>query len=179
MPQDLILVGIFGAAHGVRGEIRLKSYTGDPLAIADYPRLTDESGKIKFKLVSARPVKDDILVVRVDGVADRTAAEKLTNQSIYIARTDLPPADEEEFYHADLLGLRVETRDGALIGTIANVLNFGAGDILDVRPELGDNLLLPFTKKVVPIVEIANRRVIVDMPDEVIVREEGAGEGEA
>jgi len=179
MPQDLILVGIFGAAHGVRGEIRLKSYTGDPLAIADYPRLTDESGKIKFKLVSARPVKDDILVVRVDGVADRTAAEKLTNQSIYIARTDLPPAVEEEFYHADLLGLRVETRDGALIGTIANVLNFGAGDILDVRPELGDNLLLPFTKKVVPIVEIANRRVIVDMPDEVIVREEGAGEGEA
>ena len=179
MPQDLILVGIFGAAHGVRGEIRLKSYTGDPLAIADYTRLTDESGKIKFKLVSARPVKEDILVVRVDGVADRTAAEKLTNQSIYIARTDLPPADEEEFYHADLLGLRVETRDGALIGTIANVLNFGAGDILDVRPELGDNLLLPFTKKVVPIVEIANRRVIVDMPDEVIVREEDAGEGEA
>ena len=91
----------------------------------------------------------------------------------------MPPADEEEFYHADLLGLRVEARDGALIGTIANVLNFGAGDILDVRPELGDNLLLPFTKKVVPIVEIANRRVIVDMPDEVIVREEDAGEGEA
>jgi len=179
MPQDLVLVGIFGAAHGVRGEVRLKSYTGDPMAIADYPRLTDESGKTKFKIVSARPVKDDILVVRVDGIADRTAAEKLTNISIYMPRADLPPADEEEFYHADLLGLRVETRDGALIGTIANVLNFGAGDILDVRPELGDNLLLPFTKKVVPIVEIANRRVIVDMPDEVIVREEDAGEGEA
>jgi len=179
MPQDLVLVGIFGAAHGVRGEVRLKSYTGDPMAIADYPRLTDESGKTKFKIVSARPVKDDILVARVDGIADRTAAEKLTNISIYMPRADLPPADEEEFYHADLLGLRVETRDGALIGTIANVLNFGAGDILDVRPELGDNLLLPFTKKVVPIVEIANRRVIVDMPDEVIVREEGAGEGEA
>jgi len=179
MPQDLVLVGIFGAAHGVRGEVRLKSYTGDPMAIADYPRLTDESGKTKFKIVSARPVKDDILVARVDGIADRTAAEKLTNISIYMPRADLPPADEEEFYHADLIGLRAETRDGVLIGTIANVLNFGAGDILDVRPELGDNLLLPFTKKVVPIVEIANRRVIVDMPDEVIVREEDAGEGEA
>jgi 16S rRNA processing protein RimM len=176
MPQDLILVGIFGAAHGVRGELRLKSYTGDPLAIANYPRLTDESGKQTFKILSARPVKDDILVVRVDGIADRTAAEKLTNTSIYMARADLPPADEEEFYHADLLGLRVETRDGTLIGTIANVLNFGAGDILDVRPDLGDNLLLPFTKKVVPIVEIANKRVIVDMPDEVIVREEDAGD---
>ena len=176
MPQDLILVGIFGAAHGVRGELRLKSYTGDPLAIANYPRLTDESGKQTFKILSARPVKDDILVVRVDGIADRTVAEKLTNTSIYMARADLPPADEEEFYHADLLGLRVETRDGTLIGTIANVLNFGAGDILDVRPELGDNLLLPFTKKVIPVVEIANKRVIVDMPDEVIVREEDAGD---
>jgi 16S rRNA processing protein RimM len=174
MPQDLVLVGIFGAAHGVRGEVRLKSYTGDQLAIADYPRLTDESGKTKFKIVSARPVKDDILVVRVDGVADRTAAEKLTNTSIYMPRADLPPADEDEFYHADLIGLRAETREGALIGTIANVLNFGAGDILDVRPEIGDNLLLPFTKKVVPIVEIANKRVIVDMPEEVIVREDEA-----
>ena len=176
MPQDLILVGIFGAAHGVRGELRLKSYTGDPMAIADYPRLSDESGKRIFKIISARPVKDDILVVRVDGIADRTVAEKLTNTSIYIARADLPPADEEEFYHADLLGLRAETRDGTLIGTIANVLNFGAGDILDVRPEMGDNLLLPFTKKVVPIVEIAKKRVIVDLPDEVIVREEDAGD---
>lgn len=178
MPQDLILVGIFGAAHGVRGELRLKSYTGDPVAIAEYPCLTDESGKIKFKLLSARPVKDDILVVRVDGVNDRTAAEKLTNQSIYMARADLPPADEDEdeFYHADLIGLRAETRDGALIGTIANVLNFGAGDILDVRPEIGDNLLLPFTKKVVPVVEIGKGRVIIDMPDEVIVREEDEGD---
>ena len=112
----------------------------------------------------------------MDGIADRTAAEKLTNTSIYIARADLPPADEEEFYHADLLGLRAETRDGTLIGTIANVLNFGAGDILDVRPEMGDNLLLPFTKKVVPIVEIAKKRVIVDLPDEVIVREEDEDE---
>ncbi len=177
MPQDLVLVGIFGAAHGVRGEVRLKSYTGDPLAIADYPRLTDESGKTKFKIVSARPVKDDILVVRVDGVADRTAAEKLTNTSIYMPRADLPPAHEEEFYHADLIGLRVETREGVLIGTIANVLNFGAGDILDVRPEIGENLLLPFTKKVVPIVEITLKRVVVDMPEEVIVREDEAGEG--
>ena len=103
---------------------------------------------------------------------------KLTNTSIYIARADLPPADEDEdeFYHADLIGLRAETRDGALIGTIANVLNFGAGDILDIRPELGDNLLLPFTKKVVPIVEIAKKRVIVDLPEEVIVREEDAGD---
>ncbi len=179
MPQDLVLVGIFGAAHGVRGEVRLKSYTGDPLALADYPRLTDESGKATYKILSARLIKDDILVARLEGVADRTAAEKLTNHSIYIARTDLPPADEDEFYHADLIGLRVETRDGALIGTIADVQNFGAGDILDVHPPLGENLFLPFTRKVVPIVDMAARRVIVDMPDEVIVREDETGEDEA
>lgn len=177
MPQDRILVGVFGAPHGVRGEVRLKSFTGDPMAIADYPRLTDESGARAFKLVSARPVKDDMLVVRVEGVNDRTAAEKLTNITLAIAREDLPPADEEEFYHADLLGLRAETREGALIGKIAAVLNFGAGDILDVRPEEGDSLLLPFTKKVVPVVDIAGGRVVVEPPDEIVVREDEAGEG--
>jgi 16S rRNA processing protein RimM len=105
-------------------------------------------------------------------VNDRTAAEKLTNVSLSIAREDLAPADEEEFYHADLIGLRVETRDGAVLGKIAAVLNFGAGDILDVRPDVGESLLLPFTKKVVPQVDLAGGRVIVEPPDEVIVTEE-------
>ncbi len=176
MPNPRILVGIFGAPHGVRGEVRLKSFTGDPMAIADYPRLTDESGARSFKIIAARPVKDDILVVRVDGVADRTAAERLTNISLAIAREDLPPAEEEEFYHADLIGLRAETRDGAMLGTIAAVLNFGAGDILDVRPDIGESLMLPFTKKVVPVVDLAGGRVIVEPPEEIIVREEDAGE---
>lgn len=172
MPSSRILVGIFGAPHGVRGELRLKSFTGDPLAIADYPHITDESGARTFKIIAARPVKDDMLIVRIEGVADRTAAEKLTNVSLSIAREDLAPVDEEEFYHADLIGLRAETRDGAMLGKIAAVLNFGAGDILDVRPDVGENLLLPFTKKVVPQVDLAGGRVIVEPPEEVIVTEE-------
>jgi 16S rRNA processing protein RimM len=172
MASARILVGIFGAPHGVRGELRLKSFTGDPLAIADYKRVTDESGARVFKIIAARPVKDDMLIVRVEGVNDRTAAEKLTNVSLSIAREDLPPADEEEFYHADLIGLRAETRDGAVLGKIAAVLNFGAGDILDVRPDVGESLLLPFTKKVVPQVDLAGGRVIVEPPDEIIVTEE-------
>ena len=176
MPQNRILVGIFGAPHGVRGEVRLKSFTSDPMAIADYPRLTDETGARPFKIIAARPVKDDMLIVRVDGVADRTAAEKLTNVSLSIAREDLPPVDEDEFYNADLIGLRAETRDGAALGVIAAVLNFGAGDILDVRPDAGENILLPFTKKVVPVVDIAGGRVIVEPPEEVVVREEDAGD---
>jgi 16S rRNA processing protein RimM len=172
MPASRILVGIFGAPHGVRGEVRLKSFTGDPMAIVDYPRLADENGARAFKIVSARPVKDDMLIVRVEGVADRTAAEKLTNVSLSIAREDLPPAEEEEFYHADLIGLRAETRDGAVLGTIAAVLNFGAGDILDVRPEVGENLLLPFTRKVVPVVDLGGGRVIVEPPDEVVAQDD-------
>ncbi len=174
MPTSRILVGIFGAPHGVRGEVRLKSFTGDPMAIADYPRVTDESGARSFKIVAARPVKDDMLIVRVEGVGDRTAAEKLTHVSLSIAREDLPPADEDEFYHADLLGLRAETRDGTLLGNIAAVLNFGAGDILDIRPDIGENLLLPFTKKVVPIVDLAAGRVIIEPPEDIIVTEEDA-----
>ena len=176
MKKSRILVGIFGAPHGVRGEVRLKSFTGDPMAIADYPRLTDETGARPFKIIAARPVKDDMLIVRVDGVGDRTAAEKLTNVSLSIAREDLPPVDEDEFYNADLIGLRAETRDGAALGVIAAVLNFGAGDILDVRPDAGENILLPFTKKVVPVVDIAGGRVIVEPPEEVVVREEDAGD---
>jgi 16S rRNA processing protein RimM len=176
MKKSRILVGIFGAPHGVRGEVRLKSFTGDPMAIADYPRLTDETGARPFKIIAARPVKDDMLIVRVDGVADRTAAEKLTNVSLSIAREDLPPVDEDEFYNADLIGLRAETRDGAALGVIAAVLNFGAGDILDVRPDAGENILLPFTKKVVPVVDIAGGRVLVEPPEEVVVREEDAGD---
>ena len=176
VPTSRILVGIFGAPHGVRGEVRLKSFTGDPMAIADYPRLTDESGARAFRILAARPVKDDMLVVRIEGVSDRSAAEKLTNVSLSLAREDLPPADEEEFYHADLIGLRAETRDGSVLGTVAAVQNFGAGDILDVRPEIGESLLLPFTKKVVPVVDVAGGCVIVELPEEIVVREEDAGE---
>jgi 16S rRNA processing protein RimM len=181
MPQKRILVGIFGAPHGVRGELRLKSYTADPMTIAGYDGLTDETGTRAFKIVSARPVKDDLLVVRVAGVADRTAAEKLTNVALSVERDSLPPAEEDEFYHADLLGLRVETQDGAVLGTVANVLNFGAGDILDVRPPAGENLLLPFTRAVVPVIDLAGGRVVVTPPAEVVVNEEDAAQdtGEA
>lgn len=174
MPQDRLLVGIFGAPHGVRGEIRLKSYTADPMTIASYTGLTDEAGTRSFKIMSARPVKDDLLVVRVEGVADRNAAEKLTNVPIALARAALPPADDEEFYHADLLGLRAETAEGLALGHVANVLNFGAGDILEVRPAAGETLLFPFTKAVVPTVDLAGGRVIVVPPDEVVAREDDA-----
>ena len=168
MANDLILVGVFGAPHGVRGELRLKSYTGDPQAIADYAPLTDASGRTTYTLTSARLVKDDILVVRVKGVEDRDAAAKLTNQRLHVPRAALPPTeDEDEFYHADLIGLRVELADGTLLGTVGAVLDFGAGDILEITPADGGRaLMLPFTKAIVPIVDMKARRLVAEPPAE-------------
>ena len=162
-----ILVGRFGAPHGVRGELRLKSFTGDPVAIASYKSLVDETGLRVFRIEAARPVKDDMLVVRVAGVRDRDAAAALTNLDLYVDRAALPPADEDEFYHSDLIGLRAELADGALFGTILRVLNFGAGDILEIAPAAGETILLPFSKAAVPIVDIAGGRVIVSPPVEI------------
>jgi 16S rRNA processing protein RimM len=184
--KDLVLLGRFGAPHGVRGEIRLQSYTGDPLAIATYGALTDKSGAKTFKLLSVRPRGKDMLVARVEGVTERAAAERLTGVELYVAREKLPPPeDEDEFYLADLVGLRAETRDGAEIGVVVAVRNFGAGDILEVAPTHGpeklsdfsgdamrrklggETLMFPFTKAVAPVVSVAEGRVVVEPPDEI------------
>jgi 16S rRNA processing protein RimM len=177
MPSDLILVGVFGAPHGVRGELRLKSYTSDPMAIAGYAPLTDAAGKRRFVIEAARPVKDDMLVVRVAGIADRDAAAALTNQRLHVPRAVLPPSEEEdEFYHADLVGLRVETAGGTPLGTVAAVLDYGAGDILEVKPPGGGTaFLLPFTKAAVPVVDIAGGRLVAEPPAETEAREETGG----
>ena len=137
-PATCILVGVFGAPHGVRGEVRLKSYTEDPMAIAGYGPLSDAAGKRHFVLKSARLVKDDMLVARVEGVNDREGAAALTNVKLHISRAKLPPPeDEDEFYHADLIGLRVENAEGEVLGTIGAVLDFGAGEILEMLPANG------------------------------------------
>lgn len=164
--KSLLLVGVFGAAHGVRGEIRLKSYTADPLTIGQYGPLKSKSGET-FKLLSLRPVKDDICVARVEGIADRNAAERLTNIELFILKAQLPPPDEDEFYFADLIGLKAEDSSGALIGHIKSIENYGAGDILVLQPTQGEAMMLPFTRAVVPKVEISAGRVIVELPDEV------------
>ncbi len=172
--KNLVLLGRFGAPHGVRGEIRLQSFTGDPMAIGGYGPLTDKSGVKTFKLAAVRPQGKDMLVARVEGVADRAGAERLTGVELYISRDKLPPPeDEDEFYLADLVGLRAETREGALLGKVLAVRNFGAGDILEIAPPGGgETLMFPFTKAVVPVVSVAEGRVIVEPPAEVEAPEE-------
>lgn len=180
MPQERILVGQFGAAHGVKGELRLKSFTQDPSAIGRYGKLSDASGTRSFEIASLRPLKDDLFVAKVTGVATRDQAEKLTNVALYMARQDLPAAEEDEFYHADLLGLAAKTEGGNEIGRIVEVLNFGGGDILEIAPPEGhETLLIPFTKAAVPVIDIAKGYVVVVPPDEVEADAQAAQDADA
>jgi 16S rRNA processing protein RimM len=169
--DDLVLVGEFGRAHGLKGEVRLKSYTGDPLAIAAYGPLTGANGRkfqIKKNIRQAPGGAPDILIAQVEGVTSREAAEALNRVELYLERDKLPPPeDEDEFLLADLIGLAVHDRAGTLIGTVADVPNYGGGDLLDIAPATGGaSALLPFTRAFVPEIDLAGKRVVVDAPDD-------------
>jgi 16S rRNA processing protein RimM len=157
---DRICVAQIGAAHGIRGEVRLRSFTGEPMAIASYGPLESEDGTRRFTIETLRPAKDHF-VARLEGVSDRNAAEQLTNLRLYVARDRLPPAGDGEFYHADLVGLAAVTPDGVTLGTVTAVHNFGAGDVIEIKPESGEALLVPFTDAAVPEIDLAAGRMVV------------------
>ena len=169
----MILVGVIGAPHGVKGELRLKSFTADPLGIADYGPLTDSDGKTLL-FTKVRLLKDDMLVVKFDGVDSREDAAKLTRRELYVLRSQLPPPDEDEFYFSDLIGLHARTVSGEDFGVVAAVENFGAGDLIEIEKPDRTRILLPFTKAVVPHVDIAARLVTIDPPVETKAREDDA-----
>jgi len=162
---DLVCVAQIGAAHGVRGEVRLRSFTQDPLAIVQYGTLQTEDGR-NVRIETARPAKD-VLVARLAGIADRNAAEGLRNLKLYVPRARLPAIEEAEtYYHADLIGFAVVGSDGAPLGRLTAIHDFGAGDLLELTPEGGGaSVLLPFTKAVVPVIDIAGRRIVAEPPD--------------
>jgi 16S rRNA processing protein RimM len=157
-----ICVAQIGAPHGVRGEIKLWPFTADPLSVASYGTLESEDGARRFEIEALRAVKDH-LVVRLKGVSDRDAAARLTNTKLFVSRDKLPATEaDDEFYHADLIGLAVvDTEDNAL-GSVIAVHNFGAGDLVEVKPAQGATVMLPFTEATVPVVDIAGRRIVVD-----------------
>jgi 16S rRNA processing protein RimM len=161
-----VCLGQFGAAHGVRGEIRLHSFTADPSAITSYGPLQSEDGRV-FRIEAIRPAKDHF-VARVTGIADRNAAELLKNIKLYVPRERLPEPDEpNEFYHADLIGLSVVDRDGQKLGTVVAVHNFGAGDLIEMNPEGGGKTeLLPFDEHHVPVVDITAGKIVAVPPHE-------------
>jgi 16S rRNA processing protein RimM len=169
-----ICVARIGAAHGVRGAVKLWTFTEDPFAVKHYGPLSTKDGTRQFELSDAREAKDH-LVATFKGVTTRDQAERLNGIELYIARDQLPATDEDEYYHADLIGLAAVTSANEPVGRVIAIHNFGAGDIIEIAPPHGVTLLLPFTNAVVPTVDIAGGRVVIELPQEI----EGEDKSEA
>jgi 16S rRNA processing protein RimM len=172
-----ICVARIGAAHGVRGEVRLWTFTEDPLAVLHYGPLTTKDGS-QFELTKAREAKGH-LVAAIKGIADRSAAEKLNGLELYVPRDRLPTPEDDEYYHADLIGLSAETTAGEPLGRVIAIHNFGAGDIIEIAPPSGGTMLLPFSNAVVPTIDIKGGRVVIEVPTEIEgdERDDEVGEG--
>ncbi len=162
-----LLMGRIGAAHGIKGEVRITSFTEEPLALKDYGVLSTNRPGLTVEIEAARATTN-VLVARLKGVTDRTAAEKLNGVELYVDRDKLPPPDEDDdYYHADLIGLEARLGDGTVLGEVTAIPNFGAGDLLEVRDaRSGDTFLYPFTKQVVPEVRLADGYLVIEVPVE-------------
>jgi 16S rRNA processing protein RimM len=160
-----ICVGEIGAPHGIRGEVRLRSFTAEPGAIARYGPLETEDGRV-FAIEMMRPGKDGF-VARLAGIRDRDAAARLARTKLYVPRERLPePQEADEYYYADLVGLTVVDRNGKVLGTVMALHNFGAGDLIELRPAQGGaTVMLPFNAAVVPVVDVAGGRLVIDPPE--------------
>jgi 16S rRNA processing protein RimM len=169
---DRVCVARIGAAHGVRGEVKLWPFTEDPLALADFNPLETKDGARTFEIEIVRAAKDH-LIARIGGVTGRDAVQALTGIELYVPRDRLPSLDGDgTYYHHDLIGLAAQTKDGATLGTVLALHNFGAGDVIEIGVSGGDSVMLPFTDEVVPDVDIAAKRIVVVPPGEIEARED-------
>lgn len=160
-PENPVQMAVIGAPHGIRGELRVKTYTGDPLALGDYGPLFTEDGR-QFDIADIRPAKN-VVVVRFRQVTDRDAAEALSGTALFVDRSQLPDdLEEDEFYHADLIGLAVRDADGTMLGRITAFHDFGGGDIMEIERSEGGTVLVPFTKEAVPKIDLKRGSVTVD-----------------
>lgn len=175
MRDDLVCVGAIAGGFGVAGEVRLKSFCADPGAIADYAPLLTEDGR-SFGLRLTRPIAG-AFAARLTGIATREQAEALKGTRLYAPRDRLPPLPDDEFYHADLIGLAVFDTGGAPLGTVRAVLDHGAGDILEIARPGAPEILLPFTRAAVPTVDLAGRRIVADPPAGLLDPDPGREDG--
>ena len=159
-----VLLGQITGAHGIQGEVKIRSYTSDPADIAAYGPLSDEDGRRSFTVQSAR-VSGSAVVVRLEGVGDRNAAEALKGVGLFVSRDRLPPPEDEEWYVSDLIGCRAVERDGGMFGEIVGVRDFGAGDLLEIRPTARrTTVFVPFTRICVPEVDLAAGEIVIAPP---------------
>ena len=166
MSPSQICVARIGAAHGVRGAVKLWTFTEDPLAVKHYGPLRTKDGTRQFEVTQVREAKGH-LVATLKGIATREEAERLNGVELYVAREKLPVTDEDEYYHADLIGLAAVTPANEPLGRVIAIHNFGAGDIIEIAPPGGATMLLPFTNAVVPSVDLGGGRVVIELPGEI------------
>jgi 16S rRNA processing protein RimM len=160
-PENPVQMAVIGAPHGIRGDLRVKTYTGDPMALGDYGPLFAEDGR-QFDIADIRPAKN-VVVVRFRQVGGRDAAEALNGVALYVDRAQLPDdLGEDEFYHADLIGLAVRDGDNALLGRITAFHDFGGGDIMEIERTDGGTVLVPFTREAVPNIDLKGGKVVID-----------------
>lgn len=159
MSGGRVLLGVVAAPHGVRGLVRIRSYTGDPMAIGAYGKLSDESGRKEYRVEALSAARGTVLA-RIEGVADRTAAEALRGLRLYVERERLPVTGEREWYEADLIGLAAVGRDGRDWGKVIAFHDFGAGSVMEVS----GGVMLPFTDEAVPEIDVEGGKVVVDPP---------------
>lgn len=173
MARDVLLGAVIGA-QGLKGEVKVKTFTQSPERLGAYGPLHTKDGK-RFRVLSVREAKDAAVVV-LDGVNDRNAAEALKGAELFVPRSALPKEEADEFYHADLVGLRAEDTEGRAMGTIRAVHNFGAGDVLEIVRDDGDEVFLPFTREVAQEIDIEGGRIVIAAPEEIEAGEKGSVE---
>jgi 16S rRNA processing protein RimM len=159
MSKDRVLLGVVAAPHGVRGLVRIRSYTEDPMAVAAYGPLSDETGKKAYRVEALSAARGAVLA-RIEGIADRTAAEALRGLRLYVERERLPGTGEREWYEADLVGLSAIGRDGRDWGKVIAFHDFGAGSVMEVS----GGVMLPFTDEAVPEIDVEGGKVVVEPP---------------
>jgi 16S rRNA processing protein RimM len=169
--RDVLLARVLGA-QGLSGAVKVKAFTASASSLARYGVLHSSDGQ-EFTVTSVRATKDDEAVLNLAEVSDRAAAEGLRGVELYVRRNALPAPEREEYYHADLLGLRAEDVEGRTLGTVHAVHNYGAGDVIEIARGDGDTILLPFTRETVPHIEIDKERIVVAVPEEIETGERG------
>ncbi|MEJ1995715.1 MAG: ribosome maturation factor RimM [Limibacillus sp.] len=166
MSDTRVCLGVIAGAHGVKGLVKVKPFTETPQGLAAYGPLSDEPGGRRWT-VTFKGEQKGVALLALEGVADRNAAEALKGVRLYVERDRLPPADEDEVYHTDLIGLAAETRSGKSLGRVLAVHNFGAGDLIEVGEDKKRSQLYPFTREVVPELDLEGGRIVIDPPYEV------------
>jgi 16S rRNA processing protein RimM len=169
--SDVLLAAVIGA-HGLKGEVKVKTFTETPEALARYRRLHAKDGRV-FTIAGLKAGKADEATATFAEVVDRDTAEQLKGLELFVARDALPAPDVNEFYHADLIGLSAMDEADRVIGTVSAIHNYGAGDVIEIVRGAGDTVMLPFAKDFVPVVDLANGRVVIAVPEEVETGERG------